>query len=246
WPIQYPAWTFVALTPFALLSLELARLLFAALTTGCLTYAIFKTRPHLWPMLLSFGFLFAIRRGQWSPLLFAGFLWAPLSIFLPLKPSLGLACFLAKPRWRVILVGTALLAVSFLVMPHWLPEWIRGLPYGETYAPIVELPIAWLILLAFIRWRDPDARLLALALCVPQVFGPYETLYVFAAASTQRQSLILSQLSCLVALYQHYFVAIPESAAWREVSLTMGPSFIVGLYLPALIMVLRRREPRTA
>jgi hypothetical protein len=120
---------------------------------------------------------------QWSPLVAAAFLLAPLGVVCGDKPTVGLATILAAPTQRAqviaALLGAILLVVSLVLAPRWPSAWIDA----TRPAPHMSSPVAhWrvggpLLLLALLRWRRPEARWLAALACVPQSTLPYEGVY---------------------------------------------------------------------
>ena len=69
WPPLYPLPAFLLGIPFAPLSLMGARCAFAFLTAAVATWASRHHRPALLLLLASGPFLYALQRGQWSPLI---------------------------------------------------------------------------------------------------------------------------------------------------------------------------------
>lgn len=47
-----------------------------------------------------------------------------------------------------------------LLLPHWPVDWLDALRGAPHYAPPVQRPGGFLLLLAFLRWRQPEARML--------------------------------------------------------------------------------------
>jgi len=96
-----------------------------------------------------------------------------------------------------------------------------------------------LLLLALLRWRRPEARLLAVLACVPQTFSSYDSLILFLAVRTRREGLFLAACSLLVTAY----VAMKGPApTYAETVHRFAPIRLWVLYLPAVAMVLMRRN----
>jgi hypothetical protein len=162
------------------------------------------------------------------------------------KPNIGIALAIAyAPSWcrgRNLVVNACavalLLAVSWLLRPHWFTEWlavVRG-PTPHIVVPVMMLggPI---VLLALFRWRRPEARLLAGLVCVPQTFSSYDSLIVFLAADTRRDALLLVAGTTLVTLVIS-LLGTPESYA--EAVHRFAPFRIALVYAPAVWIILRR------
>jgi hypothetical protein len=113
---------------------------------------------------------------QWSPLLTAATVLTPLGVLFAAKPTIGLALFAARPsRWAVG-GGAVLCAVAFGLQPTWLWEWRDALTNRIGITALVFHPGGAVALLALLRWRRPEARMLAVLVCVPMSPALYETI----------------------------------------------------------------------
>jgi hypothetical protein len=108
-------------------------------------------------------------------------------------------------------------------------------------APILLRPGGVLLLLALIRWRLPEARLLAALACVPQTVGLYETLPLFLIPRTRWQGYALAGSSYVAAFGQVAAVPRLPGMTLDAVLADRWPFLFVCLYLPALVMVLLPR-----
>jgi hypothetical protein len=92
-------------------------------------------------------------------------------------------------------------------------------------------------LLAFARWRRPEARLLGVLALVPQSPIPYEALPLFLIAKSKREMIALVLLSDVMALLLSNvsFQGDPEGFARIAV-----PSMLWLMYVPALLLVIMR------
>src|SRR5207248_9261830 len=97
-----------------------------------------------------------------------------------------------------------------------------------------------IILLPMLRWRRPEARLLAALACVPQTPAFYEALPVLLVAGGIGELVVLVLLSD--ASYLVSLVLAPDSTSVAESALLYGRLINVFYYLPALVVVLRRRN----
>jgi hypothetical protein len=193
---MYPLTAPLAVVPLAWLPAQVGGAIFAGLGAGLLAFVLSASggmKPFL--MFLSPSFGFAIVLGQWSPLLVAAALAAPLSWALVCKPTIGLPLFLYKPTWRMAILCTAFLLVSLVVQPTWPFDWWRNSQRLEGhYIPIIR-PLGFLCLLALLRWRRPEARLVAGMSMVPQNLYFYDQVPLFLAATTVRRTVVLVALS---------------------------------------------------
>jgi hypothetical protein len=249
-PLYYPLPALVAFLPFTALPLAIARTLFVAVSAGLLAYAVTWDGWHRLPLFLSGAYLGALMTAQWSPLLTAAFLLPWLAPVLTLKPNLGLAIAASSPArgllTRAVLGGGALLLVSLILEPQWPLRWlalIRGAPH---FTPPVLLPGGFLVLLALLRWRRPEARLLVAMACVPHTTFPYETLPIMLVARSWKESLLLAGLSMLTLFGQIHLVDRdllrgPQGlSAFSDFAGIIGTFLVTLVYIPATILVLRR------
>jgi hypothetical protein len=245
WPLLYPLPAGVIAIPFAPLPLMAACVLFSALAGAAFAWALLEYGYGPLFGLVSGSLHFAAETGQWSPL-FAGAVVVPwLSLFLVAKPTIGLATFVARPSWWAVLGGIVFGGVAFVLQPTWLHDWLAAVRANnaawapdQPYQIPLLAPGGVLVLLAVLRWRRPEARLLAVLACVPQTPLLYETVPLFLVPRTFWQSAALVGLSYAV----HYgTIAIVSPAGLRPEHMTMsGRLIVLLLYLPCTIMVLRR------
>lgn len=251
-PLYYPLPAILAALPLALLPLALARTLFIGLSTFLLAYALTREGPHRLWIFMSGAFLGAVAATQWSPLMTAALLLPLLAPLLVVKPNLGLAFAAAGPGRTFYLAGLAgggtLLAVSFAVDPLWVGRWWQAIQVAPHINPPVLLPGGFLVLAALLRWRRWDARLLVGMACVPHTTLAYEALPLLLIARGRAQTMLLSGLSLLVLVAQFAWDtrlplddpgALDAFASWAR---SVGTLSVWLLYLPATIIVLRRRE----
>jgi len=247
-PLVFPLPAVVAAVPFAGLSLEAARVLFATLGAAAFGWAV--TKRSLVPALLclSIPFLAAVRLGQWSTLLAAAMLIPWLGVTIAAKPSIGLSVLAAAETSRrlVILVASALalVVVSFIVRPGWTADWATAVASVPNYRPYVLRPGGVLLLLALARWRRPEARVLVAIACLPSTPGAYDALIALAALFAfidhppRRTVLLLALLSDATLPVT---TATPGvHASFTEYLRDLSTVNLACIYLPALIVILRR------
>lgn len=240
-PLFYPLPAVLLALPVAALPLEFARSVWAGVGTALLTLAALGYRRGLATALLSAGFLNAVVLNQWSPLLTAAAVLPWLAVVWVAKPSIGLALFLAYPSRKAAWLGAGFVAVSLAVLPSWPVHWLSALHGAFQTAPVLQ-PGGFLLLLALIRWRRPEGRLLATLACMPQTIGLYETVPLFLIPRTRWQGYGLAGLSLIAAFAQAWILRRADEPL-SSLLLARWPILLVLVYLPALILVLRL--PRT-
>jgi hypothetical protein len=127
--------------------------------------------------------------------------------------------------------------LSFALAGWWVPHWFEALRSAPHFRPYV---VHWggpLLLLAALRWRQRDARLLLAFAVVPQTTMIYETLPLLLIPKTSRECIILVTLPNHASAIQLIASRAPSAAGyiWRY-----GDVALWLIYFPALIMVLRR------
>jgi hypothetical protein len=239
--VLYPATAMVVAAPFALLPQLAATLLFVWLSTALLAYAITADGWYRLPLFLSSAFIVATFAAQWSPLLTAALCIPSLAWVFAAKPNLGLALLVTSSKLRPIKVamigGLVLLAASVLWFPGWPMNWLAAIrSISHMHAPIM-LPGGAFILLALLRWRRPEARLIIALACVPQTNSWYEALPLFLVPATYRESLVLSLISVCGWIFQFQFMTANNEAEYNRI---VGILMVAFIYLPATALVLRR------
>ena len=237
YPLYYPLTAVVIGLPFAGLPFDWARVAWAALSGAGFAWAAVRYGRGLPAALLSANFLNAVIQGQWSPLMTAAVVLPALSWLLAAKPSIGAALFAAFPSRQAVIGGVALLAVSLALFPTWPVRWANALGASNHMLPI-RSPGGFILMLALIRWRRPEARLLAALACVPQTIGLYETLPLFLIPRTRWQGYGLAVLSYVAAFGQVALVPRVPGMPLETMLAGRWPIVFFCLYLPALVMVL--------
>jgi hypothetical protein len=244
--VLYPLPSIVAAIPWALVSSHTAAnalCMFVGATAFAWALMEHGTAP-LFGM-GSASLLYAAQVVQWTPMLAGSVAIAPLTLLLITKPQTGLAIFCARPTWWAVVGGLSCIAVAFALDPTWLQSWRASLalsgghlgvaPTGFPYTAPMLLPGGALILLAVVRWRRPEARLLVALACAPQSMLLYETVLLFLVPRTFRESALLVALSYIALDITGQ--PFPDLAQYAVAS---GRISIFLLYLPCVVMVLRR------
>jgi hypothetical protein len=214
---------------------------FAAIAGGCFAWALLEQG---YPPLLGFmsaAMVLATHLVQWSPLFAASLVLPPLAFFAIAKPTIGAAMFAARPTWWAVLGALALGAIAFIGQPDWIHSWRAAIergaraPHGLHFtAPILQ-PGGVLALACLLRWRLPEARLVAAMACVPQSLIVYETLPLFLVPRT------LVECSLLVVLsYVAQMIIVVSTHSWLDGVVLGGRWLVWLLYIPVTMMVLRR------
>ena len=234
WNLQYPLPAVLVALPVSYLSLAPARAAWMALGVGLLAWAL--TRKAWWPLIaLASGQAFvSVQSVQWTPLLAAGVLLAPLQVLWAVKPTSGLPLFAGYPNRRTVVGGLVLLALAFLAWPHWLDGWLVA-AHRAPHRPALQRPGGILLLLALLRWRLPEGRQLAALALMPLAPHLYEALPLLLVARSRRELLALAGCGTLgllaVALLPQGSDPDHGAIAWIEI--------LVSCYLPALLVVLK-------
>jgi hypothetical protein len=244
-PLVYPLPAAVVAVPFAAFSARLATVLFSALAGTALAWALMECGYGPLFGFLSMPVRAAFETVQWSPLLAASIVAPVLAVFLVAKPTVGSAMFFARPsRWA--LVGTVMFGgVAFLVQPGWIAAWMEAIARNTAIqAPTVPFrsPLSFwggpLALLCLLRWRRPEARLVAALACVPQTLVWYEAVPLLLVPRTFWQSVAVVALSYIG--YAWVRLHLPPGHHDGQSYQLVGQAMIWSLYLPCTLIVLRR------
>jgi hypothetical protein len=241
WPFYYPLPVVVLTSPLGLVSVFLARAIFAGLSVGALAWHITRDGWERVPLFASMSFLVSVQLVQWSPLMTAALLAPALSWVGIAKPNWGVAIMASSSStrswWPLILGGGTLVGAAFLLQPGWVGEWLAVVQSAGHFDIPVTLPFGFLMLAAAARWRQPEARLLLVLACVPQTPGFYDALMLFVIPRTLKESLTLVGCSYVVLMAMLFNEPFASDAAWMEHIARFTLWF---MYLPCVVMVLRR------
>jgi hypothetical protein len=176
--------------------------------------------------------------GQNTALVTVAALTPALGWLVAIKPNVGIAIVAMRPSKWMIIGALAFAAAGLVIVPTWPRDWLRAVAAdpGFHFAP-VQLRGGIVMLLALARWRRPEARLLASLSCVPHTMTWYDALPIMLVPATYRELLVLGILSHLASF----------AAAWMTLTLdgpalfrATAPIALWGVYIPALVLVLRR------
>jgi len=235
YPLFYPVTALVAVAPLAWLPLPVAEALFAGLGAGLLAWSI--TRRELRnPQLLVFlsgAMIATMQLAQWSPLLTAAALMPSLGFLFACKPTLGLAFLVAYPSRRAFMLAAGFALITVAIWPWWVPSWVATLSELKHTVPVMR-PGGPLLLLAALKWRRPEARLLAALACVPQTHSLYDAVPLFLIVTTFEEGLVLVGLMFVAGQLTAAAASGPDYDWW----MTVTSLWLV--YMPCLFMTLRR------
>jgi len=242
WELHYPASTLIGIAPLTLLPERIADFAFVFGSAFLLAYgALRENLNRIW-IFASAAFVVNAKTAQWSALTASGYFIPLAGIALCLKPSDGFAILAGTGRktWIVTSISAlVLLAVSLAVMPDWPRYWFSSITSTWEFVSPVRRTGGFLLLLAAIRFRTREGRLLLALALVPQVQSWYAAVLPLLVARSKRENQILSLISSL-----GYILLIPLtlSSPTHEISIyDIGRMMIAFCYLPALIVVLRQQ-----
>jgi hypothetical protein len=242
WHLYYPATSMVATLPLGLLSETTASLAFVWVSAALLTYGLTREGwTRIW-ILPSAAFISAARSAQWSPLYCAAYLMPPLAWMLSAKPTLGVAVAASARTLRTIkfaTIGTIVLfVVSIVLLPRWPAEWIAIVRQQNDLAPAIAWTGGGFILLAALRWRLPEARLLLAMGLVPTTAAWYEALPLLLIGKSKRECQALSLISSIGYILQGMFLNKEGFIERGHIRVLM----LLFCYAPPLWVVLRRHN----
>jgi hypothetical protein len=232
----YPLPAVLLAVPFTSVPLELARPAFVILVGWAFVYALWKYRgPYALLALVSGAYLFAMARGQTTPLMVAASLVPALGFLLAVKPTTSASLWIARPSWLGLLGVALFLGLTLVVMPSWPRNWWMALPADNSqWAPPILRPFGFLLLLAGLRWRSPEGRLLFAIAFIPQSPLPHELVSL---------ALIPANFVEMGIFVAGSWIAASMPADWATAS---WPVALCAAYLPMLFLVLRRRQSSSA
>lgn len=234
--LLYPLPAALVTIPIAWLPMRVAASVGVGASCGFLAFAV--TRAAFWPLLMFLSSP-AVRLADsvqiWPPMFTAAAFWAPALGLLAAKPNFTLPIVAFQTRLRSVvigaLVGIAIVALSFVVDPHWLARWIaivRHSPPSAQFRPPMLRAVGCFLALSALRWRRPEGRLLFCMALVPQTAYFYDQLPLLLVPGSRREMVIYAFVSQMAALL-------------APVSTDVRPLFVIaGLYVPAFIMLLLR------
>jgi len=241
WPLYYPATAAVLAIPVSWLPVVAARCVFIAVSSAALTYALSARGVIGLVPLASGAFLAAVQMCQWSPLLAAGMLLPAIGWVWVAKPNLGASQLAASPIRSALISATvggcALALLAFMYLPSWVGDWFGTMHRAPHIRP---LAFSWLgcpLLLAALRWRRPEGRVLLMLAVVPTNPSLQDALVLLATPLPFGNAALLSVSSLFV---DPVVGDGPSYGSFTEYATANSHALLALVYLPALIMMFRR------
>lgn len=235
----YPLPALLVIAPVAWLPLAASGGAFLGIASALLAYGLLRDGYHRLPIFMGAPFLMAVSLGQWSPLITAAALESNLGFVFAAKPNLGLAAWLYRPNVRAIVAGVIIVAISLAILPTWPIDWYHNVSSRpEKFIPIKTI-VGPLLLLAALRWKRREARLLLAMACMPQALFFYDQVILGLIPRTFRQSLIFSLAT--FALLLTWFRRLGPGDLYVQKAIP----YALAIYFVALVMVLWP-EPKPA
>jgi hypothetical protein len=234
----YPLPAILLGVPFRTIPLWLARPVFDVLVGWAFVYALWKHRgPYALLALGSGAYLFAMAKGQTTPLIVAASLVPALGFLLAVRPNTAIALWTARPSWLPILGASALIGISLVLQPGWPFDWWMAVPADTSdFVPLVMRPLGAILLLAALRWYTPGGRLLLAIACIPQTILPHELVALALIPANGLQMAVYAAGSWIaVAAATGHLPFGDGPAEWS----TMGwPVTLILVYIPMMTVVL--------
>jgi hypothetical protein len=227
--------------PFTAFPLSLARPIFDVLVGWAFAYALWRYRgPYALLAVVSGAYLFAMVNGQTTPLMVAATVVPALGFLLAVRPNTSAPLWIAWPSLRVLLGASLFLALSLVALPSWPWDWWTALLQDKTQlAPPVLRPFGVVLLLAALRWRRPEGRLILAIAFIPQSTLPYE-LVSLALIPANRLEMGVYVVGSWIAVAAAGALHLSHSMA--EWTATGWPLTLCAVYLPMLYLMLRRQS----
>jgi hypothetical protein len=238
----YPLPAAVMFVPFSYLAPQTAAVVVDFFYVATFAFALMRDGYWRLPLLLSYPFIFAALAAQITPLVTAAFLLPILGFVTPAKFTLGAVGFAYNLSWKYALGAIGFMLITIAIWPWWPAQWIaeRHDVAGVFYHVPILVPGGFLALAALIRWRAPEARLVAAMACVPQGMLYYDQLPLALVAQSYRECLVVAVVSWLapaVAILLHGNAPVDRVQLFAQ----NAPIIIACYYVPATAFVLWRK-----
>ena len=245
WQLFYPLPAVLLFTPLAPFPLLVTRVVMAAVGSGLLAYGVARIDARGLVLFLSHAFYVNAWYAQWTPLLMAMWYLPWLSALIAAKPTIGIAMLpgvrdLRRARPGLIAAGI-LVVLAFIVRPTWLGEWRAAVESNTHLRPWVTVPGGVLLLLALLRWRRWEARLLTVFALIPQTFHPLATLPMILLPASLPGKATIAALTWLPnwVLVREPFGSRLASATAEDLIGMFGTIVLWTVLVPTLVFVLR-------
>jgi hypothetical protein len=235
-PLYYPLPALMLLWPLHALSEPIASAIFVGLPSGLLAWRL-TARGTLWPLLAlaTPSYAMAVCVGQWTPWLLLAMLSPVAGVTYAAKPTLGLACFIARPSRAAFFGALGAGTLSLLLWPRWPLEWLGNLATVVGHpAPLWSVTGIVVALILLTRWREPRVRLVVAMAAVPQLLFFADQVPLSLVAESKREAVFVTVVGWLAAAvwyvrYYHTDDFVRPAAFY----------VLLGCYLPAVLVALR-------
>ena len=231
----YPFPSVLVVVPFAPFALPVAGALFFAASSGLLAFALSRDGYARLTLFLSFPYIMAASLGQWAPLIMAAVLLPGLGFLAVCKPNIGVALALARPTRAAVYGGAAVLVASLAFDVHWPMKWIANLRTMQGHPPPLFTLAGIALIIALVRWRREDARLVLAMAAVPQLPMFADQLPLMLVARTRVEGMVLALLGHIGGV-----LWIKTQTPGAHPSANAAIWVLAFAYYPALVLVLRR------
>jgi hypothetical protein len=239
--VPYPLPAVLLAVPFRAIPLGLARPIFDILVGWAFVYALWRYRgPYALPALVSGAYLFAMANGQTTPLMVAASLVPALGFLLAVKPNTAASLWIARPSWMTLLAASLLFVLSLVILPSWPRDWWMAFPADSSeWVPPVMRPFGFVLLLAALRWRSPEGRLIFALALIPQTTLPCELVSLALIPANRLEMAMYVVGSWIAVAVAERWLLSPSIAGWTATSWAVT---LCAVYLPMLYLVLRRQS----
>jgi hypothetical protein len=241
----YPLPAVLLAVPFTAIPLSLARPIFDVLVGAAFVYALWRFRGTYALLAVASGaYLLAMWNGQTTPLMVAAALVPALGFLLAVRPNSAAALWIAWPSLRTLLGASLVLALSLVILPSWPWDWWLALPLDHSpLMPPILRPFGFVLLLAALRWRLPEARLILAVAFIPQTTLPYELVPLALIPANRLEMLIYVAGTWIAVAAAEGFHLSESMARWNAAG---WPVTLGAVYIPLLYLVFRRQKRKSA
>jgi hypothetical protein len=205
------------------------------------------TRRNLWHIwvYLSWQMIGLARLLQWAGFMTAAARWDWAVPLVLCKPNLGLAVLAYRPTPRRLAIVAVLGVATLAFDPTWISRWREATAGMSYYVPPVSIWKAGgpLLLLAALRWRLPEGRFLLTMSLVPHNLLFYDQFLLFLVCKKGRETLALVALGWIASKLAAFLWPSPGDHETPEIQALYRIPVVALVYLPALLMVLLRKNP---
>ncbi|HEY1462724.1 MAG TPA: hypothetical protein VGF44_04840 [Terriglobales bacterium] len=216
--------------PFVHVTPALAAAIFYGTSSALLAFGLTRFGYMRLLIFLAYPYWAGLLTAQWSPLLMAAAFF-PLAMFAVLaKPQIGLPMLFTHPSKKGLIACLLAGALSLIAMPAWPKYWFGQLGRYDHFFPIFIFP-GFLLVLSFLKYRDPDSLLLFFMACTPQRWF-YDAFVLWLLPKSRREILCTVVISWGAGIWRWYHTP--------RTFYQVGLWSVLFFYLPMLVVVLLR------